>query len=253
MSEEFEELDLEDLDVDSEGRIPLVLMLEEGLYNQLMRISHRKNLTPQQFMEIYLSMLLDEDDGEEGDIEKLAEDVSDLEEDENIEDWSVGSDLPPPVSDGEPVEGFYGDVSEEDNAIEKHKKRIVRYTSSTVDELESVLEKIHEKKSSDINLSISFDKEGEVRLNINYPEDGMTLDEIYTYSEDGLNSAFRESIARLSKWEDLAFGPKLEEGTNVMASIDAKVLEFDKTIGKYKVRLGEGLIIDVGPEDLDKL
>lgn len=231
-------------------KIPLLLQVDEEIYNRLISVSGDQNMTVDQFLEYYLADHLDKQTDDITDIEKMAGEEADTVED--IEDWSMGSDLPPPTSIEDMVDGHFGDESEDENAVVKHKKKVVRYGLSSITELESILYRIHEKKIGIITINFAFDEEGVIKLLVHYPEDGIKIEESFEFEEDGMDLAFKETVDRLSKWEDLAFGPKLESGTATTANIDVEILEFNKSTGNYKVRLGE-LEIEVSPENLGKL
>lgn len=226
--------------------IPLVINIKEQIHDQLINIAGSKGMTVQDFLLAYIALLMDDDDVVKeltSDLEKIAEDSPIF----GVPDMWGDSEDPPPTNDTAPIDTIYGEVSEHDNAMVSNKKRIARINVAAIKKLEGVLNRIHDSKGGDIKIWMGFHNPDEIQLNIDYPEDGIRL---RTLEEGGLVAAFVKHVSRLDKWEKLTFGPKLESGTEVKASIGAKILEFDKSIGKYKVEIAPGVVVDIDADQI---
>jgi len=226
--------------------IPLVLNVKEQIHDQLINIAGSKGMTVQDFLLAYIALLMDDDDI----VKELTSDLEKIAEDSPVfgvpDTWGDG-DNPPPTNDTAPLDAMFGEVSEDDNAVVGNKKRIARINVAIIKKLEGILDKVHANREGEIKIWMGFHNPGEVQLNIDYPEDGI---KVRTKEDDGLVRSFVTQVDRLDKWEKMAFGPKLGEGTAVQAEINAKILEFDKTIGKYKVEIAPGVIVDIDADQI---
>lgn len=226
-----------------DGKRPIVIVLGSKTYERLCDVAITKNLSPQQFLEVYTELLMDEENEDEleEDLEKVASNDSTF----GVPETWGDSDEPPPVDsslfDEEPVNH---------QAKEPTKRRISRPGLNIFSDLSEVLHRIHKHVDDTFRLWIGMHKSDEVQMNIEYPTEGV---KIKTSSSGKMHECLEKHIDKLNKWESIMFGPKLEEGTEVKANIGAEILGFDKSIGKYKVKLGENIIVDIDPEDISSI
>jgi hypothetical protein len=240
-----------------ESEVPLAFMLDRGMYNQLVAIAVNDGFSISEFITHKLNDIIVNNTFEcADDIEKVAEEF-----DGSMGDVDVEVDdpnVPPDTDDDDDEEdssdtGFigwgYGSLSEEKNSSVLNQEKYSAFSSTRVfDKFKQVVAGIHGKREGPISIGLRFDNPGEILLNLKYEEDGYSFE---CTEDGGLDAALTGVAQRLAKWHKVAFSPKLDPDTPVMASVGAKILEFDKATGEYMLELGDGLVVRASPEDVD--
>lgn len=239
--------------------VPFVLMLDREVYNHLFAISASLGVDPEVLVMDKIQEVVDGSGESEDDFPyKTASDEFGLgdaqDDDSTIEDMLSGSVEPPPTDDGMDTEFLgwgAGKLSEDTNPTVANKEKIARISHETpFDGFKKLVTMVHAKKSGDVNIQLSFNDPGEVELALSYPEDGIDVNEL---EDGGIDNAISKVNKQLQRFYKIAFTPKVDPNTDIKAVIGAKVVEFDKSLGKYLVQIGEDTFIHVSPEDVDKL
>lgn len=239
----------------SPDEVPLVLMLDKGMYNQLMSMSMNDGYDISEFVLHHISnVIMNNTFMLEDDVEKVAGEyvgsVSDASESEDLED----SDDPPDTDDETSSDaGFigwgYGSLSEEKNPSVLNQEKYSAFSGTRVfEKFKQVIANIHGKREGDIDINLSFNNPGEIKLKLEYPEDGYRFE---CHESGGLDTAMTGIAQRLAKWCKVAFSPKLTPDTPVLANVTAKVVGFDKSAGQYMIEFGDGVVALISPEDLN--
>jgi hypothetical protein len=218
--------------------IPVVAMVQSGVYDRLLTVASRNNLTVQELIGSCISSLL----GDESIIKSAS--AEELEEESDV--WMEGEDSPP-----EPW-NFYGTPSEEKNPVIQHQENYPTYNElrqDSISKLNSVMSEIHRRREGSIEVWVGLHDTDELSLNLKYPHDGFSVKDKWT---GPIGDCFSSLVERLEKWSAVAFAPKLEEGEEVQAKMDVEIVGFNRERGQYEARLGNATVW-LDPEAVERI
>jgi hypothetical protein len=218
--------------------VPVVAMVQSGVYDRLLSIASRKNLTVQELLGACVSSLLTDDS-------IIPASSMDVDDDNDV--WTEGEEGPPPAWDFS-----YGKPSEEKSPDIQHQESFPSYQDLRQDvlsNLSSTVSEIHKKKEGPIEIWVGLHDPGEVSLNLKYPSDGFQVKDNW---EGAINDCFSELVKRLEKWSSVAFAPKLEQGDEARAKLGVEIVKFDKDRGQYEARIGEA-VVWLDPEAVERI
>lgn len=238
--------------------VPLVLMLDREMYNQLFAHAINNGMDPGEMVINQIQDMIDNHIPEDDDFEKMSSEfdgslgITEEPPEEDASDplglWA-DSDEPPPTDDSSGFIGWgAGTLSEDRNSSVENREKIARIVHrKPFEKFKNALTKVHGSCESGVSLLLDFSVPGDISIHFEYPEDEYSMHESAT---GGLDIAMEEIAKKLTNWQHVWFSPKLEAETEVKAKLEAKILEFDKTVGKYVVQIGEDIKIHVPPEDI---
>jgi hypothetical protein len=159
---------------------PTLLLLDADVYNKISDLAITRNLSPQEFLEIYAKLLADDTELAEDietDLEKIAETDTVFGE---VDYWD--NDHIPPSTECHPEK-------------EKPARRIARGGSNIIKKLDDILSNIFLKASNELKIWLGFHSKDEMQLNIDYPEEGVS---IKTAFHGDLQDCIDQGISKLT-------------------------------------------------------
>ena len=252
----------------SPGKVPVLAMLSEDVYRSVVELANRADLGVVEFVSAAMMAMLS---GEQA-IEKLAMAIQsrgvDLPapgvEDVDQKEWSFQGNYGEPVArepgvdaEPKPAKPLPGNIQPQiavaipgaDGKPELVSSEQESSQQGSFGRLKDVLGFIHSKKEGPVEIWVGFHREDKVELCITYKKDGYN---IKTAFDGELDESFSKAIDRIDCWSNVAFSPKIPAGSTAGANVAVQILDFDSTQGKYRVKVGEAVIL-LDPEAVGKV